>query len=145
MIQLRPDFAFTSDTPYLARDSPSRASYGVSFVRSLKKYDRDISRAHCIATASLGGFGCPVLSSKVTLPWCSVSHCTHIWLPLWSKTWKEDKILHINISIYANVYSSGFFDMCWKCEKCDPLLRTISMQTSLYESNRNNDWRNQLK
>ena len=28
--------------------SPSRASNGVSFVKSSKKYDRDISRAHCI-------------------------------------------------------------------------------------------------
>ena len=27
--------------------SPSRASYGVSFVRSSRKYDRGISRAHC--------------------------------------------------------------------------------------------------
>ena len=32
-------------TPHI---SPSRASYGVSFMSSLKKYDRDISRAHCI-------------------------------------------------------------------------------------------------
>ena len=28
--------------------SPSRVSYGVSFVRSSKKYDRDTSRAHYI-------------------------------------------------------------------------------------------------
>ena len=30
--------------------SPSRASYGISFMRSWNKYDRDISRAHCILT-----------------------------------------------------------------------------------------------
>ena len=32
-------------TPHI---SPSRASYGVPFVRSSKKYDSDVSRAHCI-------------------------------------------------------------------------------------------------
>ena len=49
MIQLRPDFAFTNDT----RTSPSRASYAVS-LKSSKKYDRDISRAHCIQNSNFG-------------------------------------------------------------------------------------------
>ena len=40
--------------------SPSRTSYGVSFVRSWNKYYRDISRAHC------NGFS---YTGKTTSPW----------------------------------------------------------------------------
>ena len=43
MVKLRQDFVFTNTTHI----SPSRASYGVSFVRSSKNNDRDIARARC--------------------------------------------------------------------------------------------------
>ena len=42
------DFGQTLHSRTAPQSSPSQASYGVSFVKYSKKYDRDISRAHCI-------------------------------------------------------------------------------------------------
>ena len=51
MVKLRPDFASTNDTPYLALTGEL---WGV-FCEIYKKNDRDISRAHCIALKWLSG------------------------------------------------------------------------------------------
>ena len=48
-------------------NSPSRASYGVSFVSFLQKNDRNISRAHCNISVSLF---CSFCSSRVAAGMC---------------------------------------------------------------------------